>query len=128
MRALVPPERVASVTECKPTSCLRCGHALSGGDVEPLRHAVIWRRISGGTNSEAGSRFVERMLSVIATCRQRGRDVLSYLTECHSAHLTGQQPASLLTACASWEGAVAWTPTRRGTSGCSQDCSGKLMG
>jgi transposase len=40
MRALVPPERVASVTECKPTSCRRCGHALSGEDSEPLRHQV----------------------------------------------------------------------------------------
>src|SRR5262245_25525020 len=40
MRALVPPERVASVTECKPTSCRRCGRTLSGEDVEPLRHQV----------------------------------------------------------------------------------------
>jgi transposase len=40
MRALVPPERVASVTECKPASCRRCGHALSGEDAEPLRHQV----------------------------------------------------------------------------------------
>src|SRR4051812_10225998 len=40
MSALVPPERVISVTECKPTSCRRCGHALSGEDVEPLRHQV----------------------------------------------------------------------------------------
>src|SRR6201999_1275557 len=45
-----------------------------------LRHAVIWRRISGGTDSEAGSRFVERMLSVVATCRQRDVNVLDYLT------------------------------------------------
>ena len=29
-----------------------------------LRHAVIWRRISGGTDSRSGSRFVERMLRV----------------------------------------------------------------
>jgi transposase len=52
-----------------------------------LRHAVIWRRISGGTDSEAGSRFVERMLSAVATCRQRGINVLGYLTECHRARL-----------------------------------------
>jgi hypothetical protein len=31
------------------------------------RHAVIWRRISGGTDSVRGSRFVERMLTVVAT-------------------------------------------------------------
>ena len=40
MRALVSPERVASITECKPTTCRRCGHALSGDDAEPLRHQV----------------------------------------------------------------------------------------
>jgi transposase len=45
-----------------------------------MRHAVIWRRISGGTDSERGSRFVERMLTVVATCRQQGLNVLDYLT------------------------------------------------
>ena len=35
MRALVPPERVASVSDCKPTECRRCGHPLSGQDTEP---------------------------------------------------------------------------------------------
>ena len=50
------------------------------------RHAVIWRRISGGTDSEAGSRFVERMLTVVATCRQQGRNVLEYLTSCFEAN------------------------------------------
>ena len=54
-----------------------------------LRHAVIWRRISGGTDSEAGSRFVERMLSVVATCRQRGVPVIHYLSKCHEARLNG---------------------------------------
>jgi transposase len=54
-----------------------------------LRHAVIWSRISGGTDSEIGSRFVERMLSTVATCRQQGRDVLGYLTDCFRAALRG---------------------------------------
>ena len=63
-----------------------------------LRHAVIWRRISGGTDSETGSRFVERMLSTVATCRQQGRDVLGYLTECHRARLAGLRSPSLLPA------------------------------
>ena len=61
-----------------------------------LRHAVIWRRISGGTDSETGSRFVERMLSAMATCRQRKLGVLDYLTRCHRARLTGGEPPSLL--------------------------------
>jgi len=51
-----------------------------------LRRAVLWRRKSFGTQSEAGSRFVERILSVITTLRQQGRDVLDYLTAaCASA-------------------------------------------
>jgi transposase len=61
-----------------------------------LRHAVIWRRISGGTASESGSRFVERMLTVVATCRQQGRNVLEYLTWCFEADRRGQLIPSLL--------------------------------
>jgi transposase len=61
-----------------------------------LRHAVIWRRISGGTDSEGGSRFVERMLSVVATCRQQKHNVLEYLTRCHRARLLGKEVPSLI--------------------------------
>jgi transposase len=46
----------------------------------PLRRAVLWRRKSFGTRSEKGSRFVERILTVVTTLRQQGRDVLDYLT------------------------------------------------
>jgi transposase len=61
-----------------------------------LRHAVIWRRISGGTDSVRGSRFVERMLTVVATCRQQGRNVLEYLTSCFEADRRGQSLPSLV--------------------------------
>ncbi|MFO0891965.1 MAG: transposase [Isosphaeraceae bacterium] len=61
-----------------------------------LRHAVLWRRISGGTDSERGSRFVERMLTVVATCRQQGRNVLEYLTSCFEADCRGQALPTLL--------------------------------
>lgn len=44
-----------------------------------LRRAVIWRRKSFGTQSETGSRFVERILTVVTTLRQRCRSVLDYL-------------------------------------------------
>jgi transposase len=63
-----------------------------------IRHAVIWRRISGGTDSEAGSRFVERMLSAVATCRQQDRGVLRYLTSCLEAALRGRSIPSLMPA------------------------------
>jgi transposase len=61
-----------------------------------LRHAVIWRRISGGTDSRDGSRFVERMLSVVTTCRQQRRNVLEYLSRCFEADHRGQAIPSLL--------------------------------
>jgi transposase len=61
-----------------------------------LRHAVLWRKSSGGTASQWGSRFVERVLSAAATCRQQGRDVLEYLTGCFRAHVTGGPLPSLL--------------------------------
>lgn len=35
-----------------------------------LRLAVLWRKDSFGSDSDAGSRFAERRLTVVATCRQ----------------------------------------------------------
>jgi transposase len=61
-----------------------------------LRHAVLWRKTSYGTDSEAGSHFVENILSVVATCRQQGQNVLEYLTRCCTAHLIGAPLPSLL--------------------------------
>jgi transposase len=61
-----------------------------------LRHAVLWRKTSGGTNSPAGSRFVERMLTVVATCRQQHRNVLEFLTHCCQARLQGTNSPTLL--------------------------------
>ena len=61
-----------------------------------LRPAVIWRKLSGGTESGSGSPFVERMLSVVATCRQQGRNVLEYLIACHEARLRDHPAPSLL--------------------------------
>ena len=40
LRPLVPPEKVRSSTDCKPTACRRCGHALLGDDPTPLIHQV----------------------------------------------------------------------------------------
>jgi len=61
-----------------------------------LRHAVLWRRSSHGTHSEEGSRFVERMLTVRATLRAQGRNVLDYLTQAVDNSLRGLPAPSLL--------------------------------
>ncbi len=61
-----------------------------------LRHAVCWRKTSYGTDSQAGSRFVERVLTVVATCRQQGRDALDFLAACARATRSGGPPPSLV--------------------------------
>jgi transposase len=61
-----------------------------------LRHAVIWRKLSFGTQSASGSRFVERMLTVIETARRRGRNVFAWLTEAVRAGLAGHPAPSLV--------------------------------
>jgi transposase len=61
-----------------------------------LRHAVLWRTASVGTESEAASRFVGTIPSVVATCRQQGRHVLEFLTACLQAPLQGALPGSLV--------------------------------
>jgi len=61
-----------------------------------LRHAVIWRKLSFGTQSAAGSRFVETMLTVVETCRQQRRNAFTFLTHAVEAHLAHQSAPSLL--------------------------------
>lgn len=61
-----------------------------------LRRSVIWRRRSFGSQSEAGSRFVERMQTAVITLRQQKRDVLDFLTQACEAAISGTDPPSLL--------------------------------
>lgn len=61
-----------------------------------LRHAVIWRKLSFGTQSAAGSRFVERLLTVVETCRRQSRNSYAWLTTAIEAHLAGKPTPSLL--------------------------------
>jgi transposase len=61
-----------------------------------LRHAVCWRKTSYGTDSASGSRFVERVLTVVATCRQQARDVLGFLTVCCRSAASGVETPPLL--------------------------------
>jgi transposase len=61
-----------------------------------IRHAVLWRRTSFGSQSAAGSEFVARMLTVLMTLRLQKRNVLEYLTQACQAARTGQAAPSLL--------------------------------
>ena len=76
------------------------------GGVEPtnnaaeraLRHAVIWRKQSGGPRSASGAAYLGAIWSVVETCRQRGRDVWDYLAECIAAARRGQAVPELIPA------------------------------
>lgn len=60
-----------------------------------VRHVVLWRLTSFGTQSPAGSRYVERMLTTVATLRLRKRHVLDYLTAACDAANRGKPTPSL---------------------------------
>jgi transposase len=61
-----------------------------------MRPGVLWRKGSFGTQSAEGSRFVESMLTVVATLKQQQRHVLEYLTAACEAALRGEAAPSLL--------------------------------
>ncbi len=63
-----------------------------------LRHAVILRRVQGGTQSENGSRWIERVLSIRETMRLQDRSALDYLITAATAWHTGQPAPSPLAA------------------------------
>ena len=60
------------------------------------RHGVLLRKTSGGTESSQGSRFVERILTVVQTCRRQGKKVLDYLVACVQARRHRRAPPSIL--------------------------------
>ena len=61
-----------------------------------LRPGVLWRKGSFGTQSAAGSRFVESMMTVVTTLKQQQRNVWEYLTTACDAALRGDTAPSLL--------------------------------
>lgn len=61
-----------------------------------VRPGVQWRKGSFGTHSAAGSRFVERIMTATATCRQHDRNVTEYITQACIARLQGTPAPSLL--------------------------------
>ncbi len=61
-----------------------------------IRPAVLWRRTSFGSQSEAGSTFVARMLTVVTTLRSQNRNVLEYMRMAITAARSGQSAPSLL--------------------------------
>ena len=61
-----------------------------------VRQGVLWRKSSFGTQSERGARYVERILTVCATCRLQGRSVIEYLRDACRCHLDGIPAPTLI--------------------------------
>ena len=67
---------------------------------QTIRHAVMWRKVCFGTDSECGSRFAERILTVVQSLRMQNRNVLDFVSTACEARLLGIKPPSLLPATA----------------------------
>lgn len=63
-----------------------------------LRHAVILRGLMLSTKSEAGRDLLARLMSVLATCKKQGREVLAYLKLALECHALGIPPPLLIPA------------------------------
>jgi transposase len=65
---------------------------------QAIRYVVIDRRVTQGTRSQRGRNWCQRIWTTIATCRQRGLDLLSFLEKSYLALLTDTPPPLLLPA------------------------------
>jgi transposase len=61
-----------------------------------LRPAVLWRKVSLGSQSQAGSEFVAQALTVITSLKAQNRPILDYLTDVFTAARAGLAIPSLL--------------------------------
>lgn len=59
-----------------------------------IRPAVLWRKISFGTQSPSGSRFVERLMTVVSSLKLQKRNALDFLVDaCHAANSATTPPS-----------------------------------
>jgi transposase len=68
-----------------------------------IRRIVIWRKTSFGTQSAAGTLYIERIMTVVATCKLQKKNVLDFVTDAIRAYLSGTQAPSLLPVAANSE-------------------------
>jgi transposase len=59
-----------------------------------LRPAVIFRKLSGGNQSEWGARFAERLLTVACTLKQNTKNLFTFLTDVFESRLRERPPPS----------------------------------
>jgi len=63
---------------------------------QSIRRVVINRKITQGTRSDWGSRWWERIWSVLATCEQQGKNVMEFLKKSIGALLQGRSGTTIL--------------------------------
>lgn len=63
---------------------------------QAIRFVVIDRKVTQGTRSTTGQRWLERIWTVMATCAQTGRSVFEFLHESLSAYIDGTPAPNLL--------------------------------
>jgi transposase len=76
---------------------------VPGARIEPtnntaeraMRHPVLMRKLQGGTQSERGNRWIERIQSIRETCRLQDRGILDWLIAATTAAHQGQPIPSL---------------------------------
>lgn len=61
-----------------------------------IRKYVIYRKLSYGTKSVRGSRFIERIFSISATCKQQGKNTINYIKQAVISFNSGLSPPDLL--------------------------------
>lgn len=61
-----------------------------------LRGLVMWRRRSFGSQSDRGTQFAARMMTVAHTARKQGRQILEFLAACCAPRPEGAAAPSLL--------------------------------
>jgi transposase len=57
-----------------------------------LRFAVIWRKVSQGTDSDKGNRWVERILSLRQTCRIQSKRTFPVLVDALRSSFKEEKP------------------------------------
>ena len=61
-----------------------------------IRTIAIWRKTSFGTQSKSGSLYMERIMTVVATCKLQGKNILDYLTCAVKSYIKKSSFPSLL--------------------------------
>lgn len=61
-----------------------------------IRTLAIWRKTSFGTQSQAGTLYMERILTTVATCKLQKRNVLKYLTNVVDCYVRKIKPPPLV--------------------------------